>query len=205
MDPSRLTQFTASSGPEFPAAGTQLLCSLPDSQKLARLSRKSSNTIAGEVPDTTNFSIVSDVAFGNDTQASLARMPTPDIDTGQLVELDTVKINQLGAAHSPSSRLGLGNPSMLENHTAHEQSDANLTSTSFHDTTADHHSYPPASAGQVQASTATSGAQLQPVHLCFPVNCCPAIQQSCLCGASCGPGHMARVIILHSVSDASAS
>ena len=131
--------------------------SVPEGDELAHVPQQVNNPSMGQGPYAMQSSLASEIVLGSDTQASLARMVTPDIPTGQLLDLDTDKINKLGAPHVGSRAAG-GSPSLQDLHIAVGQSATAHTTASWHDTYQD--SFPPASAGQVQSNSAASGVNL---------------------------------------------
>lgn len=157
MDVTNAAQFNTSSGTEQ-SAETQLQYPLPDGQELANVPRNVTDLPPREPQDTVQSSMTASFQLGYNTQASLARMSTPDIPTGQLLDLDTHKIKQLGAAHKPNPRMLGSYPCMERNHMGDIPSETTLTTATSHDATVEHEAFPPASAGQVQGSIDISGA-----------------------------------------------
>lgn len=144
--------FNPSLGGETPASAPP-----PYSDTAKPISNTSLDIPVSQVGNMTQNPSASDGVIGSDTNASLARMSTPDIPTGQLLDLDTERIKQLGAPHNPSPRLlVVVNPSRADHRGPVGTEDAVQASSSLHNT-ADQHSFPPASAGQVQNATGIVG------------------------------------------------
>lgn len=136
-------------------AAVQIHRSSPDSSERVPETQEAKTLTAGHSPHTTQCSQRSEVLLGSDTQALLARMSTPDIPTGQLMDLDTDKINKLGAPHA-GPRTPIDSPVMHNIRAASANPGTGHATASWTD--ADQDSFPPASAGQVHRATVESGA-----------------------------------------------
>lgn len=164
-------------------AAVQMHRSGPDSSERVPETQEAKNLTAGQSPHTTQCSEMSEVLLGSDTQALLARMSTPDIPTGQLMDLDTDKINKLGAPHA-------GPRTPIDSHVMHNIRVAPVNPDTGHATAswtdADQDSFPPASAGQVHRATVESGAFLRlfwlQVPLCATFICTTVASHAVLTG-----------------------